>query len=716
MINTTTMKNAVFFITLSIFGLTGFSYAQNNVHQHNEKCASHHSLLEELDNNPAQKLKYEKFVQDLEKFKHQNQGATKTGNKRIIPVVVHVIHEGGSENISKAQIEDQIRILNEDFNKNSANQNLTPAPFQPLVADCEIEFRLANRDPLGNCTDGIVRVYSNKSTNASNANGVKGVSYWNSYSYFNIWVVKNIGDTSPLGTILGYAQFPEGGLAQTDGIVVIHNYFGSIGTATGRRGATSTHEVGHWLGLRHIWGDATCGSDGIDDTPIHQGPNFGVCWNNFPHNVGACVADSLNPVGEMFMNYMDYVDDACMSMFTHGQKEVMDFVLEGTTGSNGFRSTLISEANLMLTGVSDNFTQTPCAPIADFNQNRNMICAGSTVSYTDNTFNGTVSSREWNFEGGTPATSTATTATVTYNTPGNFNTTLSATNAQGTNTRVKEQNVIVSPTSTSLAGNPQETFASQNFFNENWIINNPDNSNSKWERVLNVGYDDNACVRMVNFSNIRGQSDELITPAYDLSGFSTPVVLNFKLAGAERGFDPEDRLVVSVSNNCGQTWTTRGTIQNWQLNTAGLFTSFFTPVNQGQWKDFYVTMPATNNSNLRIKFDYQKGNTSFNNVYIDNINIGTALSTLSPDELMGLNVFPNPTNDFTQISFELDKPKTIQMSVIDIAGREVLTVYNGKVDAGQQQMQLNMQAFNSGVYFLRMIVDGQLITKKIIKR
>jgi PKD repeat protein len=711
-----TMKKTVLFFTLVLLGFSGFAIAQNTEHEHTEKCATHTFMLEEQQKNPELKVKYESFNQELVKYLEQNKGnVTKSGNKRIIPVVVHVLHDGGNENISKAQIEDQIRILNDDFNFNSANKNLTPDPFKPLVADCEIEFRLANKDPLGNCTDGIVRVFTNKTNGATNGNGAKGVSYWNAYSYLNIWVVKTIGIQNPDGFVLGYAQFPEQGLTQTDGIVVIHNYFGSIGTANGRRGSTTTHEIGHWLGLRHTWGDAVCGSDFVEDTPTAQGPNFGICWNNFPHKVGVCEPDSINPHGEMFMNYMDYVDDNCMSMFSLGQKEVMDFVLHGPNGNNGFRSFMHSEANLMATGVSDNYTQVPCAPIAEFNQTRSMICAGNNVSYSDNSFNGSVTSREWSFQGGNPATSSAATVLVSYDTPGKYSTTLTTSNNLGTSTITKDEAIIVSSTTASFSGNPQESFTDRSAFNENWIINNPDNSPNKWEWV-EAGYYDIASVRMINMGNIFGQNDELISPAYDISGFSSPVTLSFKLAGAERGFDPDDRLVIQVSNNCGQTWTTRGTVQGWALNTAGQHTSFFTPINPNQWKDFFFTLPATNNSNLRIKFDYIRGRTPFNNVYIDNINIGTALNTLNIGDLIGLTIFPNPTNDITQITFSLETPKQIAMSLYDITGREVAQIYSGMSGVGEQNMQLNMSAYNSGMYFLRMVVDGEVVSKKIIKK
>ncbi|UPT65747.1 MAG: hypothetical protein M0D57_14645 [Sphingobacteriales bacterium JAD_PAG50586_3] len=127
---------------------------------------------------------------------------------RIIPVVFHVLHDGGPENISKAQIEDQIRILNEDFRRLNADTVNTPQPFKAVAADCNIEFRLANKDPQGNCTDGIIRINTPKTNDASDDNGAKGVSYWPRNQYLNVWVVKNIDDQGSGGIILGYAQLP----------------------------------------------------------------------------------------------------------------------------------------------------------------------------------------------------------------------------------------------------------------------------------------------------------------------------------------------------------------------------------------------------------------------------------------------------------------------------------------------------------------------------
>ncbi|MFF4837463.1 zinc metalloprotease [Streptomyces sp. NPDC001315] len=240
-----------------------------------------------------------------------------------IPVVVHVVYNTPQQNISDAQINSQIDVLNQDFRAKNPDIAGVPAVWQELIADPRIEFHLARTDPLGRPTDGITR------TQTSNADFgtddlVKftlsgGMDSWPANSYLNIWVCQLQRG------LLGYAQFP-GGAAATDGVVITHTGFGTNGTATApfNGGRTSTHEIGHWLNLRHIWGDddqGCSGSDFVADTPNQAGPNLGK--PGFPS-----VTCGNAPNGDMFMNYMDYTDDVAMFMFTQGQVARMDAVLD----------------------------------------------------------------------------------------------------------------------------------------------------------------------------------------------------------------------------------------------------------------------------------------------------------------------------------------------------------------------------------------------------
>ena len=240
-----------------------------------------------------------------------------------IPVVVHVVWNTAAQNISDAQITSQIDVLNRDFRATNPDVANVPSVFAGLVADARIEFFLAATDPSGNPTTGITRTSTNRasfsSDDAVKSSATGGADAWPADRYLNMWVCL-LG-----GGLLGYAQFP-GGPAETDGIVVTHTAFGTTGTAAAPfdLGRTASHEIGHYLNLFHIWGDdgAGCtGSDLVDDTPNQGGPNTGM--PTFPH-----VSCNNGPNGDLFVNYMDYTDDAGMVLFTHGQAARMEACID----------------------------------------------------------------------------------------------------------------------------------------------------------------------------------------------------------------------------------------------------------------------------------------------------------------------------------------------------------------------------------------------------
>lgn len=230
-----------------------------------------------------------------------------------IPVVVHVIYKNESQNISEAQIKSQIDALNRDFRRTNSDTVNTPGRFKSRAADVQIEFALATADPMGRPTTGIVR----KKTSVNNwmlddrikSSSQGGDDGWDSRYYLNIW-------TGNLFSLLGFSSLPAG-QPEKDGVVIHYNAFGTINTAAPyEMGRTAVHEIGHWLGLKHIWGDTYCGDDLVDDTP-KQGNFTSGCPNSFR---SSCSNGSL---GDMYMNYMDYTSDACMNLFTAGQKERM---------------------------------------------------------------------------------------------------------------------------------------------------------------------------------------------------------------------------------------------------------------------------------------------------------------------------------------------------------------------------------------------------------
>jgi hypothetical protein len=263
------------------------------------------------------------------------EAALRTGCTEI-PVVVHVVYRNSTENISDAQIQSQIDVLNADFRASNPDRMSTPTVFQPLIADARITFRLATTDPSGNPTTGITRTQSSNTSFTSDTDNVKstatgGADPWPADRYLNVWTCGNLRDSYGR-SLLGYAQFP-GGPTATDGVVILHSAFGTTGTASApfNLGRTTTHEIGHWLNLRHIWGDdgtGCSGSDFVADTPNAAGPNYGA--PTFPH-----VTCSNGPNGDLFMNYMDYVHDVAMFMFTAGQVARMQAALDGPRSSIG---------------------------------------------------------------------------------------------------------------------------------------------------------------------------------------------------------------------------------------------------------------------------------------------------------------------------------------------------------------------------------------------
>lgn len=298
------------------------------------RCATMENLERLKLADPSLETRMAKIEKQSQEIIEKNAGESNAGIASIIniPVVVHVLYHSSEENISNAQIQSQIAVLNEDFRRLNSDKVNTPSGFSSVAADAEITFCLAATDPNGAPTNGIIR----KSTSASSFSDDDNVKFsstggdnaWPSGSYLNIWVC-NLG-----GGLLGYAQFP-GGPASTDGVVITYTNFGRnyATTAPYDKGRTATHEVGHWLNLRHIWGDASCGNDLVSDTPTQQTSNFGC--PSFPN---LTCSNTVN--GDQFMNYMDYTDDACMNMFSSGQKSRMKSLF----ASGGFRASLTTSA------------------------------------------------------------------------------------------------------------------------------------------------------------------------------------------------------------------------------------------------------------------------------------------------------------------------------------------------------------------------------------
>jgi PKD repeat protein len=331
-----------------------------------------------------------------------------------IPVVVHVIYNTNQQNISDAQIISQIDVLNEDFRRLNPDVLTTPTRFKGFSGDTRVEFCLASMDPEGNPTTGITRTQTNVQQFPPNNNmkftSSGGHDAWPRNQYLNIWVCRIAGG------ILGFAQFP-GENAATDGVVIGFNYFGTTGSLSSPfdGGRTTTHEVGHWLGLRHVWGDGGCSvDDGIADTPIQGQENY-----DCPVDPTTCNNQGFG--GDMSVNFMDYTDDACMNMFTYLQGNLMRNTLNTSRGS--LRN-------------SDGCT-TLEAPIADFTADSLTGYAPLTVNFTDAS-TGNPSSWTWTFNGAQTQSSTQQNpAGIVYQDTGLFTVSLTVDNGWGSDVETK---------------------------------------------------------------------------------------------------------------------------------------------------------------------------------------------------------------------------------------------------------------------------------------
>ena len=343
-----------------------------NAQQRN--CGTMQHLDEIRQRDPGVDIRMDVENLDIKHWISNNTSSSKSmPNLITIPVVVHVIYKNSSQNISDAQIFSQIDILNEDFRMNNSDASSVPSAFVGLAADCEIEFCLAVRDPNGNVTTGITRTYTTNSSfsgyTSMKYSSTGGQDAWNTSDYLNIWVC-NLASG-----LLGFATFP-GGNSSTDGVVCDYAYFGNTGTATSPYdlGRTATHEVGHWLNLYHIWGDSYCGNDYVSDTPKHEESNYGC--PSYPH---ASSCSGTGSSGEMFMNYMDYTNDACMFMFSTGQKNRMRATL------NGSRSSLLSSLGCQVVyppiTLSSTTTNLSCNLANDGSINLSAIGGVSPLSY-----------------------------------------------------------------------------------------------------------------------------------------------------------------------------------------------------------------------------------------------------------------------------------------------------------------------------------------------
>ena len=637
---------------------------------------------------------------------HSNQRQTNT--VLIIPVVFHIIHDFGGENISDAQVLDAVRILNRDYRLQNTDINQLIPAFQGLAVDCEIEFRLASLDPNGNCTNGIDRVASYRTHNADD---YSKLNPWPNNMYLNIWTVADFGPNHEGAAAYSYYpnnMIPDG----EDGVISLASYVGSIGSSNPNNSRTLTHEVGHFFNLQHPWGNTNqpgvaCGDDGVNDTPITKGWSF--CPSN---NYDVC-----NPgVDENFQNYMDY--SYCDVMFTAGQKTRMIAALNSSVQN---RNNLWLTSNLIATGTNGT-SLTACAPLVDFSPEALHICAGDSTRYLSGTHNADTLTYAWTFPGGSPASSTLEAPYVTYATPGTYSATLAVTSPGGNNSLTKT-NVITVFGGPTLAPIYSDDFETAGTFPGNGFVENNDNSALyKWNRVSGiVGSSGVAAIKMRNSgTNHVGEFDSWVTDAFDLTNFSGCMV-KYKLAYSNYNTAKVETLKVYYSTNCGRTWNLRLSKSGAALATTTAFSNF-TPSSTAQWRQETVTLGAgSGKPNVRFKFEFECGGTDAspygdNNLYIDDLQIiGTPVGIDEVNrENLEFTVSPNPTSGDVRVQFNNSENADVELFVSDLIGQQVMSVQKNSLPSGAYEFNISTAGLAKGVYFVRLQAGEVSDSRKLI--
>jgi hypothetical protein len=661
------MRLAIFCF-LSVVSTNTFVYGQ-------ERCGTVAYMQQLKDRN--QVPKDDRFFEDW--LKQKMWSSTRSKNQRTqsgpyqIPVVVHIIHKGEAvgvgTNISNAQVLSQINVLNEDFNRLNADASSTPAAFQSVAGSLDIQFVLAKQDPEGLATNGIVRVRGSKDGwIASDNYDLKAQSYWPAEDYLNIWVCDLVDD------LVGYAQLPESNLQGlegssmnrlTDGVVIWYRAFGSIDdgafnlSSNFNKGRTATHEIGHYFGLRHIWGDDSggCGgTDYVDDTPNQAGNSTGCPT----HPRSTC------SVVNMFQNYMDYTNDACMNLYTAGQTTRMSTVIENSPR----RISLLTSNGLLNPGQ---FAKD--AGIKEVPNLSAFLC--------DDVIEPVVTIRNY---GSNPVTSVKVmfsvdgieveTKTFTVNLAqlAETNVNFSTVNIPAGNHTIEFEIVAVNTAADDNAANntmseniivPQvvippftETFST---FPTGWSIINPDGLKT-WQVTTaprESASNKAMLIDIFNYDESQGEMDMLVTPLIDLSQ-ATVAALEFYVAHGKYP-NSNDRLRIVLMQDCQDVST--GTViyekNSDQLTTVTQSSSnAFVPTDIDDWRKEFVDLTSFLGTS-RIQLAFISISDYGNNIYLDNIGLLTtafedvSLTALASPSVVTCNNQPQPTVQIQNVGTEI---------------------------------------------------------------
>lgn len=637
-----------------------------------------------LANSEEARANREQFLREVAEFDGERSGL------KVIPTVVHIIHNNGSENLTKETIINAIEEVNLELTAQNSNLSSIVSSFQPIIGNAQFELRLAKIDPNGDCTDGITRTESQLTYDAGE--NVKDLINWNdgSRKYLQVWLVFSLSNQAG-----GYTFLPGTTGAHNNGIIIRAAQFQQ----------SLTHEFGHWTNLNHTWGPtnepgntSNCSfDDGISDTPNTIGSSG--C------NTSQISCGSLDNV----QNFMDY--SGCERMFTLEQASTMQAAANSSTGG---RNQYWAASNLIATGTNDGYSSS-CTPTVDFALSSDHGCEGFTVNFSDNSWGADQDATwqwNWNFPGGSPSSSTDQEPSVTYNTAGTYNVSLTITTAAGAETHTIQNAVVVSQYGGGIVGPYLEGMEDAGFPNNAdpnmvWTIESP--GGLTWQRSTAASYSGGASARINLRSITSGKTHSLISPPLDLSNVeNADATMTFRLAHSNRNStDHTERLRVYVSRNCGETWSLRYNKYGDNLNTAGANVgSTFVP-DASDWRLEELNLSGMGGEgHVLVKFEATSDQQSY--LYLDDINItpNAPMGIAENTAVQNARIYPNPINGTSQLEIVLSEATHTTLSIVNMVGQQ-LAVIDRKLPAGVTRIALDSYAsdLNAGVYLLHIRTD-----------
>jgi hypothetical protein len=686
-----------------------------------DRCGSMEVLANTLKKNPTLKSKFEvqsrSIIKEILERKARAAQLRIEGTTSYIPIVFHIVLQNPNQ-VTDAQIQAQVDQLNLDFGGVNPDSTKIRSFFKPLFAKTNIQFRLAQRTPGNEVSNGIERITTTHASFGLNDSRVKyastgGADSWDNSRFFNVWI------TDLSQGYLGYSTFPGSSTPGEDGVVIKYTSLPG-GNAPYNKGRTLVHETGHFFYLFHTWGDdnGCAGSDEIDDTP-NQGTYTSGCPGD-PVKYDNC---TLSGNGIMYENFMDYTDDACMVMYTLDQKTRME------TSMSVYRASLMTSNgadpviayNLDAAAKSINTPlQRLCSPtfspvITLRNRGAQTLTAVTIQARIDN---GAVSTTNWTGSLASLQETNVTLNQLTVPSEGIHILNIVISQPNGSTDENTSNDVI---TLTFQYNQPLSPPLTQGFENTTfppvgWDIVNAD-AGITWERVTGVGKTGNAAVVMRNFDyQFIGQRDHLRLPVINITNADS-AFMTFQVAAAVVT-DPEatgnqfDTLEVLVSKDCGATFTSLYKKAGKDLITRStVTTTSFKPAADEWRKDSVNLTPYINAGQILLAF--ANNNQHENNVYLDDINVYSVV--INPVvKTRGFVISPNPTSGRINIQFYPNAAFVKGINIFNSTGHRVASLVVNA--AGSSSYSFDMARYASGVYIVQVVLGDKVITQKVIKR